>query len=210
MSLSRHLVRFRTDRKRIEGVLLGAFSIRISEPERFRALAEWIVIALHDSWSRSCRDIVLDSARGSLSRTGRSLPRSNLLRGYAGCSDPVTVLRTLWATTGKAMPNTWEPDWFVPRNALRAAKLLGVANEIELGNGFGASAAPDHLRITRNVVAHSLPNTWQRFRVMQLSLGLFVATRPAELIVTFDVQSGMRFIDKWLQELEASLNVAIE
>lgn len=210
MSLLRHVLRFRADRERLDDVVAGALAIRNGEPERFRALAEWVIIALHDSWSRSCRDIVLDSARGARSRTGRLLPRSNVLKGYAGRCDPMTVLRSSWTTTTKTMSITWEPDWFIPQNALRAARLLRVANEIELGNGFGASAVPDHLRITRNVVAHSLPNTWQRFRALQTSLGIFVPSRPADLIMTFDAPSGLRLIEKWIRELEVSLNVAIE
>lgn len=206
MSLMRHLLRFREDRRKLEVLIGRAIALRATEPHVFRAIIENVIVTLHDCWSCRCRDIVLASAVGKyVTKNGRQLSRVAALAGYG---KPIEFLRHRWAHN-KVMDRTWEPDWFIPQNAIRAAKLLGVANEAELTNGFGASTAPQQLRLTRNLIAHSLPNTWQRFRDLSASLGVAPLRVPAELAVSFDTGKGMRFVHVWLDELEVSLDLAI-
>jgi hypothetical protein len=93
---------------------------------------------------------------------------------------------------------------------MRAARLLAVANETEIANGLGASLVPERLRVTRNVVAHSLPNTWQRLRDLHVDVGVSPLLRPADFVMSYGLRSGRRLIHDWLDEIEISIKAAIE
>jgi hypothetical protein len=169
---------------------------------------EHVVIRLHDSFSTSLRSIVLLSARGkAVTRKGAIIPRSAAISGHSTAMD---FLRHNWAH--RRMGNAWEPDWFITGNTIRAAALLGVTNLTEITNGLGAGILHEHIRTTRNVIAHSVPNTWQRFRNLQLSEGLPTKTlsSPADFAASIDVPTGKRRIDLWFDEVEVMIWAAIE
>jgi hypothetical protein len=107
------------------------------------------------------------------------------------------------------MSATWEPQWYIPAAAIRAAGLLGVANLVQITNGLGASTAAEEVRITRNVVAHSLPATWSRLHQLEQSLGHTGRESPSDFAVLRFQRIGARHIEKWIAELRACLRVAV-
>jgi hypothetical protein len=107
------------------------------------------------------------------------------------------------------MSPTWEPDWYIPAVAIRAAGILAVANLNEIMNGLGASTAADEVRITRNVVAHSLPATWKRLRALEQNCGHTGREAPAEFVALRYRRIGARHIDKWIAELRICLRTAV-
>ncbi len=127
----------------------------------------------------------------------------------AGVSGPMDFLRERWALN-KKMSRSWEPDWFIPQNAIRAATLLQVGNELQIANGLGASTSPERLRITRNVIAHSLPNTWQRFRQLNNDLGINPIKFPSDLVLSYNPSTTNRYLEDWIVEIELSVAIAIE
>jgi hypothetical protein len=207
MSLIRAPLHFQLDRRCFETLISHALQIRVSDRMVFEAVVSSVLIGFHDSWSGRCREIVIKSALGNTTtRRGLLLSRTTALRGY---SSPLEFLRHKWAFT-KTMDRSWEPDWFLPQNSIRAAKLLVVANENEITNGLGASLIPERLRVARNVVAHSLPNTWKRLRDLHTSLGVPPMLRPADFVMSYSAQSGRRLIHEWLDEIEISIKATIE
>jgi hypothetical protein len=165
----------------------------------FETYLSHAIIALHDAWAFRCRAIVLRSAAGGSQTLSRGiLPRthrrpSEWLSGHWGYSP---------------MPRTWEPRWHVPAEAIRAAHILGIANENQVTNGLGASTAAEELRITRNVIAHSLPATWARLRRLEQNLGHTGRETPADFAVLRYRNVGGRHIERWVAELRGCLRAA--
>jgi hypothetical protein len=207
MALTRHLLRLRKDRQKYDRLLTRALQLRGAEKEISDALIERVIIGLHDSFALAARNVILDSAIGkNVTRTGRKLMRTLSLVGFAS---PLDFLRHSWARN-KKMPNSWEPDWFMPDNSIRAATLLQVSNEVEITNGLGALMSITRLRATRNVIAHCLPNTWQRFRDLNDQLGFVPMRLPPDLVMSYDPTTKNRYIDDWMTEIEDSIVIAIE
>jgi hypothetical protein len=207
MALMPHLLRLRQDRNNYDRLLTRALQLRGAEREISDALIERVVIGLHDSFALAARNIILDSATGkNVTRTGRQLTRTGALVGFAS---PLDFLRHRWAHN-KKMQNSWEPDWFMPDNSIRAATLLQVANEVEITNGLGALININRLRATRNTIVHCLPNTWQRFRDLNDLLGFHPMRLPSDLVISYDPNTQNRYIDDWGAEIEDSIVIAIE
>jgi hypothetical protein len=207
MALMRHLLRLREDCSNYDRLLVRALALRATEKATAEALVERVVIGLQDSFAFAARNIVLSSAVGNnVTRTGRRIARAAALSGFAG---PMDFLRHNWAHN-KKMSQSWEPDWFMPDNAIRAATLLHVTNEAEITNGLGASITPERLRVTRNVIVHSLPNTWQRYRDLNSQLGFNPLKFPSDFVLSYNPSTKNRYIYDWMDEIELSIAIAIE
>jgi hypothetical protein len=200
MNLLREYRQFDRRCTRIEGIARHAVAYRFDDPLLFETYLSHAIVALHDAWAFRCRAIVLRSAAGgTCTVSGRMLPRTH--------ARPLECLRGRWAR--RRMQRTWEPDWFVPANAIRAATILGVTNINQIVNGLGASTAAEEVRITRNVVAHSLPTTWRRLRQLQLNFGHTGRETPAGFAVLRYPAVGLRHIERWIAELRACIHVAV-
>jgi hypothetical protein len=68
----------------------------------------------------------------------------------------------------------------------------------------------ERLRVTRNVVVHCLPNTWQRFRDLNDVLGFNPLKSPSDLVLSYDPNTKRRYIDDWMKEIEDSIVIATE
>lgn len=182
---------------RIERLVDSGLEARARSDGRvvFETYLNQAIITLHDAWAFRCRAVVLKSARGNIRTiSGKTLSTAS--------SHPLETVRNAW---GKR-----EPPWYVPRDAIRAAEKLKVANIVEIRNGLGACVAADDVRITRNVIAHSLPATWAALRKLQKNYGHHGNETAAEFAVcrTYDV--GSRHIEEWIADLKACLRAAIE
>lgn len=177
----------------------NALAQRNANRTLFETYLCYALIALHDAWAYRCRAIVLRSAIGGVRTiSGIVLPPMH--------RRPMVWLRKHWGR--KVMPPTWEPDWYIPATAIRAAQILGTANVNQITNGLGASIAAERVRITRNVVAHSLPATWKRLRTLQRMLGHTGEEPPSEFALLRDRNIGARHIDAWIADLRACIRVA--
>jgi hypothetical protein len=107
------------------------------------------------------------------------------------------------------MGNTWEPDWYLPDQCLRAARLLGIANYATVFNALSAVLVTDQVRFTRNAVVHSLPVTYSRFRAMTARLGFGVNVSPLEFMYCRLGGTGPMLIDSWISELQLCIAAAI-
>ncbi len=203
--LSEHIFRFDRCATVIDSWVAKAVVEFVDDRSSFDGLMMSAIVKLHDSWAYACRQIVLSSASGDwITRKNLRLNRGSAVPTR---EDPLTTLRASWTKTGKPMDPNWEPHWFVPDTAIRAATLLGARNLTEITNAFGAVQSAEPLRITRNVVAHSLPNTWQRFRTLQRGLPVQQSSSPTEFVFS-RVGNQPRLIEWWASELRAGLMAA--
>lgn len=177
-----------------------------SNTDQARAILNSVIIEAQDGWSWGCRQLVLHSATGkAMSRKGRRILRPTISTG--GLS-PINYLRRNWAA--KKMGSSWEPDWFLPANAIRAATILGVPNLAEITAGLGAAIVHEHLRTVRNVVAHSVPNTWTKYQKLESTVFGRNSLAPPEFVIAINPSSGRRHIFEWLEELEICLQWAAD
>jgi len=207
MNLHRVFRRFETCCTQIEGLLSEAMAFRYTNRPAFSVYSALAVIRLHDFWTAQCRQLVFCSCSGSCTTlSGTALPRSPVVP----CSlDPIEWLRINWTSTGKRMGNTWEPDWYLPDQCLRAARLLGIANYATVFNALSAVLVTDQVRFTRNAVVHSLPVTYSRFRAMTARLGFGVNVSPLEFMYCRLGGTGPMLIDSWISELQLCIAAAI-
>ena len=168
-----------------------------------KALAEYSLLKLHDVWAFRCRQIVLKSAVGGLiTSRGQTVARAtHLPKGIT----PLVLLRSLWANK-RIMQSTWEPDWFVPNTCIRAARLLDTHNLAAISAGLGASQAANEVRTVRNLIAHSLPNTWVRYR--SLTIPFHGTVSPDQVILTVDIVTGTNQFSRWAADFRSSLLAA--
>lgn len=112
-----------------------------------RLICEMVVVRLHDSWSRCCRELVIRSACG----------RTNTLSGkWIDAAPSITgegsVIPALLATFKSKKS---EPKWFDAAVCVDSAQRLKVQNLTSIAGGIGAVTSPaEHLRYVRNFYAH--------------------------------------------------------
>lgn len=163
------------------------------------ALSEYALLKLHDAWAFRCRQIVLRTAAGGITDAhNRIIPRATHLPLGV---NPLQYLRSNWGRS--TMGRSWEPDWFIPGATIRAAGLLGNANLASISAGIGASFAAAEVRTVRNLIAHSLPNTWRRFR--DLSIPRHGVVPPQQVILFVDIVSGTNQFSRWAADMRASI-----
>lgn len=206
MNLHHVLRRFESCCTEVESLLNEAIAVQNTNQRAFLTYSAQAVIKLHDFWSTHCRQLVLYSCRGGTTLTGTVLSRSPVLRS---CADPVEWLRRNWTRQGKRMGSSWEPDWHVPDQCLRAAELLKIANYSTVFNALSAVLVADQLRVTRNALVHSLPVTYSRLRAMEVALGFTGKIPPIKLIYYRIGGSGPMLVDVWISELQLSIAAAI-
>jgi hypothetical protein len=171
-----------------------------------KALLGFAIVRLHDEWSAKCREIILQSASGAAyTRKGVLLGRSSRLLGES----PMPHLRRKWSVKGSTMKSTWEPKWYTPSEASRAASLLGLSNEATVTAALGAGTIPDDLRITRNVVVHTLPNTWNQYRSLVRRYGHPSSTTPADFVTLRNTATGLLLFDEWIDSLYLNIIAAV-
>jgi len=206
--LLRFVLKYERGLARIDQIVRQGAVLRSDYPCQCAACLSHAIIALHDLWANACRSIVLTSAEGRcITRGGRRLDRPEMLDPRESA---IGYLRKHWTRAGKLMPRTWEPEWYIPNVAIRAATLLNVGNLSEITDGLGATVSAEPLRVTRNVVAHSLPSTWLRLRRLQEQLGISELSRPEVFVLLRSEHgAGTQFLYLWSYDLKNALMAAI-
>lgn len=172
----------------------------------FHACSVYAVIRLHDLWASHCRQLIICSADTRFKTlSGIRLPPAARLPLKA---QPIPWLRDNWSPRRKMGP-TWEPDWHIPDQCIRAAQLLGIANYATVANALSAITITDQIRWTRNAVVHSLPATYSKLRVLSASLGLPSNVSPSRIIYSRVNGTGPLLFHHWISELRLCLEAAI-
>lgn len=147
MLLARRLPRFY---RRLDHlyVVLAAIDATVHRTPQQLFAAERSLIQLQIEWEHFVRDLVLDSATGQ----------------FDNGSGPVTSptypdLRSREAAAHKLVAlyprRSFEPDWYLPAQAIDAAVRLDVSNHAQISLELGVTPWPiDELRHLRNFISH--------------------------------------------------------
>jgi hypothetical protein len=206
MNLYHILRRFDACAHEVAAVSSAAFSARSNDYRLFNACSAYAVVRLHDLWASHCRQLVICSSDARfVTMSGMRLHRAGSLPTRA---HPVAWLRRNW-TPGKSMSAPWEPDWHVPDQCLRAARLLGIGNYGTVFNALSAITIIDQIRWTRNAIVHSLPATYSKLHSVCLQFGLPKSASPVEIIYVRVGGTGPLLFDHWISEMRLCLAAAI-
>jgi hypothetical protein len=202
-----HIVRrFVTCADEVARLLPFAASAETDNYAVFHACSIYAIIKLHDLWASHCRQLVICSTDARFTTlSGGHLPRAASLPPKVR---PIEWLRHNW-TVGKRMKPSWEPDWHVPGQCLRAAQLLRIGNYVTIFNALSATTVTEQIRCTRNAVVHSLPATYAKVRLLSASLGLPRNVNPVRIIYSRVNGTGPLLFDHWISELRLCLEAAI-
>ena len=159
-----------------------------NNPKKREVLLSWIVIKLHDQWNFRSRQIILESYGHSEQQM---------------CE----FIRNNWSTR-KKMQIGFEPDWHIPNNTIRAARLLNVADIQQIQNAIGAVTYIDDIRWTRNAIVHNIPVSFQKYYEMTLSRYGIKNIPPYLLPMTLYPNTGNTFYEDWCDELASALRLA--
>ncbi len=116
-------------------------------------------------------------------------------------------LRQLWSTK-RHMDYTWEPDWHITTNTIRAAELLNVTGLPQIQNALGAVTYIDDVRWTRNAIVHNIPQSFFKFKNMALNKYHLKNISPFEIILQTNPKTGNTVYQDWCDELSIALTNA--
>lgn len=189
MLLARRLPRFY---RRLDHlyVVLAAIDATVHRTTQQIFAAERSLIQLQIEWEHFVRDLVLDSATGQ----------------FDNGSGPVTSpmypdLRSREAAAHKLVAlyprRSFEPDWYLPAQAINAAMLLGVSNVPQIALELGITPWPiDELRHLRNFISHKSKRSALKVR----GTGIIGASREIDVLsVAFQYgPSGAKRYAEWI------------
>jgi len=161
---------------------------KVTDEKRRELLLSWIVIKLHDQWNFRSRQIVLESY------------------GHSE-KEMMKYLRNNWGK--KVMSCSWEPDWHIPGNTIRAAQLLNVPDTTQITNAIGAVTYIDDIRWTRNAIAHNIPTSFSKYQEMALNKYGLRNIPPHLLSCIVNPRTGNTLYEDWCVELRIALSSAI-
>lgn len=195
---------FDRELSRITQRLGQGYSSLAPHDEKLAVIVEHAVMKLQDVWSCRVRRVILYSAAGGCrTASGRKLPRAKNLPWARSAMDRV---REIW--TSRTMDRIWEPKWYDPSQAIRVATLLDIANKLDVAAGLGASTAAENLRIVRNVIVHSVPDPWRKFRRLANATGTRLT--PVQFVSTIDPITGLSMITDWIEDLRRCMRATVQ
>jgi hypothetical protein len=184
--MNRIACRFNKAIEQLDSIFYEA-SIETNEKKK-EVLLSYLIIKLHDQWNTRCRQIILESYSHSVGRMTK-------------------YLRSHWGR--RPMNNSWELDWHVPNNAIRAARLLDVPDLIQIQNAFGAVLYIEDIRWTRNAIVHNMPVSFAKFKTMTLSKYFMTNRQPHTLPLEINPHTGNTIYEDWCNDLSSALSYAL-
>jgi hypothetical protein len=168
---------------------------------RTQLCCEMVVIRLHDSWARVCREIVILSALGNTTTLGGSV----LSPSPRGISGRTAVIPSLLSTYHK---KKYEPKWYDATECIDAAQRLAINNLPNLAAALGATNSPaENIKHVRNFYAHRKEGTSKN----ALSTGCFSnPLYPAVFELNTHVSGGSTVIETWIDGLTFVVNAAAQ
>ncbi len=110
--------------------------------------AEKALIQLQIEWEHFVRNLILDSATGQFVNSTGTVTSQK----YPGIPSREAAAHQLVSLFPK---RRFEPDWYLPPEAIDAAIRLGVSNSPQIAAELGVTPWPiDELRHLRNFIAH--------------------------------------------------------
>lgn len=176
--MNRPAIRFRSVLNFLDNLFIK--TANSNDRKEREIFCSFIIIKLHDQWNFRSRQVVLENY-------GRSE------------SSMMEFLQTNWGR--KRMNAGWEPDWHIPPTAIRAARLLGVRNFIDIQNALGSVTKIEEVRWTRNAIVHNIPTSFQKFRTIVRNNYGQVDIAPHEILFHRSPSTGKTVYEDWCNDL---------
>ncbi len=176
--MNRSAIRFKTVLNYLDNVFIKAS--HCTDQKEQEILCSFIIIRLHDQWNFRSRQVVLDNYSKSES-----------------CM--INFLRSNWGR--RQMDVGWEPDWHIPSNAIRAARLLDVKCFSDIQNALGSVTKIDEVRWTRNAIVHNVPTSFQKYRTIVRNNYGEVGIEPHKILFHRNPTTGKTIYEDWCQDL---------
>lgn len=176
--MNRPAIRFRSVLDFLDDLFIKASLC--SNPKEQEILCSFIIIKLHDQWNFRSRQVVLENYGKSES-----------------CM--MNFLRTNWGD--HTMKVGWEPDWHMPTNAIRAARLLGITRLADIQNALGSVTKIEEIRWTRNAIVHNIPTSFQKYRTIIRNNYGEVGIKPHDILFYRNPATGRTIYEDWSQDL---------
>lgn len=145
MKLSRRLPRLLQRLGRLQS-LIGSTSATTSESQIYAA--ERAILQIQVEWEQFTRNFILDCATGKFSNSNGLITSRSFTR-LENREVAAHKLITLYPR------RTFEPDWYLPSQAIDAAGKLDISNFPDVSAEIGITPWPiDDLRYIRNFIAH--------------------------------------------------------
>lgn len=193
MLLSRRLPKL-TCRLNVLADLISGVGAQSAHEQVFAA--ERAIIQIQVEWEQFVRSIVLDSAIGEYyNSTGQV---------YSGA---FSELRSREAAAHKLVSlysrRRYEPDWYIPNDAIDAADRLAISNFADVAAELGQTPWPiEDLRYLRNFVAHRSKRSALNVRTAGLP-NHGASIRVIEIATEYD-PGGLKRYDTWINFIKGS------
>lgn len=147
MLLARRIPRFYSRLDRLSGIIAAVDATANRASEQIFA-AEKALIQIQIEWEHFVRGVVLDSATGQFENGSGPI----ISRSHPGLGSREAVAHWL---IGTYRSRQFEPDWYLPAQAIDASIRLDISNHPQIAAELGVTPWPiDELRHIRNFIAH--------------------------------------------------------
>lgn len=164
--------------------------------------AEKAIIQLQIEWEHFVRNLILDSATGQFVNAGGRI----VSRSFPSICSRESAAHTLVGTYSR---RRFEPDWYLPRDAIDAAIRLDLTNVAQIAAELGITPWPiEELRHVRNFVAHKSKRAALNIR----SLGLIPTSENIdvlELAFAFTTGGSKRY-SEWVNFSKAAASRLVQ
>ncbi len=197
-------------------VLDSGFDRHLIEPvavqrvDKF-ALQEGYVSALWQAWCGFCRELLIQSAQGSITRSGivTTSPHSGLGEmeiAYVAkrLSNNVAVNR-IRPLTGSHQEHTWGD---LSKLNLVASRI-GCSNSSSILSGFSACLRIENLQLCRNASAHISVATIQGVKASMVRYQNTNITHPSDMMTWVDPTSSDFLWKSWIDEIRLASEFAV-
>lgn len=159
---------------------------------------EMVVVRLHDSWSRCCRSMVLQSACGCSTLSGIKLGP------VAGVTNEADALTKYYSSFIRA--RRYEPKWYSAGDAIDAAQRINIQNRSAVVAALSSVSSPaEEMRHVRNYYAHRGKGTSDK----ALATGLFPGTDLSVFNLSSFGPGGETILRGWIRQLRLIAHAAM-
>ena len=183
------------------------------EAWRIRYFGEGLLADLWQTWSGFCREVVMKSCQGCITRPGRVIPARTVDNherriGY----EAAQAARGRPIAVGSRISSLrHEPTWGDTQKLVPMLPILNPVNLNQLIGAFGGpSQGPKHLQIIRNACFHNHVENLSDARAIGLIYGAGGIATPSELVWHLNARTGQYVFHEWIAELENIAAIATQ
>jgi len=190
-------------------ILDGAFDQHIIEPSLTKrvdisAFREGLNSALWQSWGVFCREVLIQSTKGAVTRAGilttslhsaRPEPEITFIAKQLATNNSITNIRAL---SGSHL----EPTWGAGDTINRIINGINMSNKITLLPAFGVMRTIKDLRLCRNASAHVCASLISEVRSARVRYSETKFRHPSDMMIWVDVPTKDFLWKSWVEEMK--------